>query len=355
MTPVTIGLIGTGNISGIYLANAARFPELNLVACADINPEAAAAKAAAHGIAAMTPEALLADPRIEIVLNLTTPQHHVPVGLRVLAAGKHLYAEKPLATTFAEGQKLVAEARARGLRVGSAPDTFLGGSHQTARAALDAGLIGAPRAGACTMMVPGHELWHPAPDFYYAPGGGPMLDMGPYYLTCLVNLLGPVAAVTGAHRAATTTRTIATGPRAGESVPVTVPTHITGILDFASGPQVTLTTSFDVWKHGHNHIEIYGDTGSMIVPDPNRFDGEVLIAHGKADWEPRPTAFPHGDDNWRILALADMARALREGRPHRASADLALHVLEVMEKIIQSGDEGRRLQVETRCERPEGV
>lgn len=355
MKPVTIGLIGTGNISGIYLSNAAKFPELNLVACADINAPAAAAKAAAHGIAAMTPEALLADPRIEIVLNLTTPQHHVPVGLRVLAAGKHLYAEKPLATTFAEGQRLVAEARARGLRVGSAPDTFLGGSHQTARAALDAGLIGAPRAGACTMMVPGHELWHPAPDFYYAPGGGPMLDMGPYYLTCLVNLLGPVAAVTGAHRAATTTRTIATGPRAGESVPVTVPTHITGILDFASGPQVTLTTSFDVWKHGHNHIEIYGDTGSMIVPDPNRFDGEVLIAHGKADWEPRPTAFPHGDDNWRILGLADMARALREGRPHRASADLALHVLEVMEKIIQSGDQGRRLQVETRCERPEGV
>ncbi len=355
MTPVTIGLIGTGNISEIYLTNAARFPELNLVACADINPAAAAAKAAAHGIAAMTPEALLADPRIEVVLNLTTPQHHVPVGLAALAAGKHVYAEKPLATTFADGQRLVAEARARGLRLGSAPDTFLGGSHQTARAALDAGAIGRPRAGACFMMVPGHELWHPNPDFYYAPGGGPMLDMGPYYLTCLVNLLGPVAAVTGAHRTAQTTRTIASGPRAGETFPVTVPTHISAILDFASGPQVTITTSFDVWKHGHAHIEVYGETGSLTVPDPNRFDGEVMLATGKGDWQPLPMTHPHGEGNWRILGLADMARALREGRPHRANAEVALHVLEVMEKAVQSGDKGRRLAVETRCERPAGV
>lgn len=355
MHPVTIGLIGTGNISEIYLTNARRFPELNLIACADINAPAAAAKAAAHGLQAMTPEALLADPRIEVVLNLTTPQHHVPVGLQILAAGKHLYAEKPLAVTFADGQRLTAAARAAGLRIGSAPDTFLGGSHQTARSALDAGRIGAPRAGACFMMVPGHELWHPNPDFYYATGGGPMLDMGPYYITCLVNLLGPVAHVTAAHRAATTTRTIASGPRAGEVVPVTVPTHISAILGFASGPQVTLTTSFDVWKHAHNHIEIYGDTGAMIVPDPNRFDGEVQVATGKGDWQALPTARPHGDDNWRILGLADMARAIREERPHRASGDLALHVLEVMEAALVSGTEGRRVEITTRVERPEGV
>ena len=355
MDRIGIGLIGTGNISEIYLKNARRFDHLNLVACADINPAAAAAKASAHGIEALTPEALLADPRIEIVLNLTTPQHHVPVGLQVLAAGKHLYAEKPLATTFADGQRLVAEATRRNLRVGSAPDTFLGGSHQTARAALDAGQIGAPRAGTCFMMVPGHELWHPNPDFYYAEGGGPMLDMGPYYLTCLVNLLGPVARVTGAHRAATTTRTIASGPRAGTVVPVTVPTHISGILDFAAGPQVTITTSFDVWKHDHGHIEIYGDTGAMLVPDPNRFDGTVSVAQGKGDWHALPMTHAYGDDNWRILGLADMASALREGRPHRANAAVALHVLEVMEKIVQSGTEGRRLEVETRCERPEGM
>lgn len=355
MHPVTIGLIGTGNISEIYLTNARRFPELNLVACADINAPAAAAKAAAHGLQAMTPEALLADPRIEVVLNLTTPQHHVPVGLQILAAGKHLYAEKPLAVTFADGQRLTAAARDAGLRIGSAPDTFLGGSHQTARSALDDGRIGAPRAGACFMMVPGHELWHPNPDFYYAEGGGPMLDMGPYYITCLVNLLGPVAHVTAAHRAATTTRTIASGPRAGEVVPVTVPTHISAILGFASGPQVTLTTSFDVWKHAHNHIEIYGDTGAMIVPDPNRFDGEVQVATGKGDWQALPTAHPHGDDNWRILGLADMARAIREERPHRASGDLALHVLEVMEAALVSGTEGRRVEITTRVERPEGV
>jgi predicted dehydrogenase len=355
MHPVTIGLIGTGNISEIYLTNARRFPELNLIACADINAPAAAAKAAAHGLQAMTPEALLADPRIEVVLNLTTPQHHVPVGLQILAAGKHLYAEKPLAVTFADGQRLMAAARAANLRIGSAPDTFLGGSHQTARSALDAGRIGAPRAGACFMMVPGHELWHPNPDFYYAEGGGPMLDMGPYYITCLVNLLGPVSHVTAAHRAATTTRTIASGPRAGEVVPVTVPTHIAAILGFASGPQVTLTTSFDVWKHAHTHIEIYGDTGSMIVPDPNRFDGEVQVATGKGDWQALPTAHPHGDDNWRILGLADMARAIREDRPHRASGDLALHVLEVMEAALVSGTEGRRVEITTRVDRPEGV
>jgi predicted dehydrogenase len=355
MHPVTIGLIGTGNISEIYLTNAKRFPELNLIACADINPAAAAAKAEAHGLQAMTPEALLADPRIEIVLNLTTPQHHVPVGLQILAAGKHLYAEKPLAVTYADGLRLTAAARAANLRIGSAPDTFLGGAHQTARSALDAGRIGQPRAGACFMMVPGHELWHPNPDFYYATGGGPMLDMGPYYLTCLVNLLGPIAAVTGTHRAATTTRTIASGPRAGEVVPVTVPTHISGVLEFAAGPHVTITTSFDVWKHGHNHIEIYGATGAMIVPDPNRFDGEVMLAEGRGEWQALPTIHGHGDDNWRILGLADMARALREDRPHRANADLALHVLEVMEKITASGDAGRRLEVETRAERPAGV
>jgi predicted dehydrogenase len=355
MNPVTIGLIGTGNISEIYLANAKRFPELNLVACADINMDAARAKAEAHGIAAVTPEALLADPAIEIVLNLTTPQHHVPVGLQVLAAGKHLYAEKPLAVTFADGQRLMAAAESRGLRVGSAPDTFLGGSHQTARSALDAGAIGAPRAGACFMMVPGHELWHPNPDFYYADGGGPMLDMGPYYITCLVNLLGPVAHVTAAHRAATTTRQIASGPRAGEVVPVTVPTHISAILGFASGPQVTLTTSFDVWKHDHNHIEIYGDTGSMIVPDPNRFDGSVMVATGKGDWHALPMTHDYGADNWRILGLADMARAIREDRPHRASGALALHVLEVMEAALVSGTEGRRVEVTTQVERPAGM
>jgi predicted dehydrogenase len=355
MEPVGIGIIGTGNISDAYLKAAPGFPVLRMVACADINMEAARAKAEAYGIEAMEVAALLADPRIEVVLNLTTPQHHVPVGLQVITAGKHVYAEKPLAVELSEAVKLVAAAEAAGLRVGSAPDTFLGGSHQTARAALDDGIIGEVVAGSAHMMVPGHELWHPNPDFYYKAGGGPMLDMGPYYLTCLVNMIGPVRAVTGAVACAHETRTIASGPRAGEVVTVEVPTHISGILDFANGAQVTITTSFDVWKHGHNHIELYGRTGAMIVPDPNRFDGAVMVADGKGEWRELPQAHGYGDGNYRILGLADMATAIRAGRPHRAGLELALHVLEIMEAIIRSGEAGQRITLAHPAGRPKAM
>ena len=352
MQSIGIGIIGTGNISDAYLKAAPQFPVLQMVACADINAGAASAKAELYGIEALTVEALLADPRIGIVLNLTTPQHHVPVGLAAIAAGKHVYCEKPLAIAMTEAARLVDAAKAAGLRVGCAPDTFLGGVHQTARAALDAGAIGAVVAGACYMMVPGHELWHPNPDFYYAPGGGPMLDMGPYYLTCLVNLLGPVKALTGAAQAAHATRSIATGPRAGQSFAVTVPTHISGILEFASGAQVTITTSFDVWNHGHNPIELYGRTGSMLVADPNQFQGEIRVAAGKGEWTTLPQAHKYGDGNYRILGLADMASAIRGNRPHRAGLELSLHVLEIMTGILASAEQGKRLVLTTRCDRP---
>ena len=352
MQSIGIGIIGTGNISDAYLKAAPQFPVLQMVACADVNPDAAKAKAATYGIGALTVEALLADQRIGIVLNLTTPQHHVPVGLAAIAAGKHVYSEKPLAVEMAEANRLVDAAKAAGLRVGCAPDTFLGGVHQTARAALDAGAIGDVVAGNCFMMVPGHELWHPNPDFYYAPGGGPMLDMGPYYLTCLVNLLGPVKALSGAAQAAHARRAIATGPRAGQSFNVTVPTHISGILEFESGAQVTITTSFDVWKHGHNHIELYGRTGSMVVADPNQFQGDILVAAGKGDWETLPQVHKYGDGNYRILGLADMATAILGNRPHRASLDLSLHVLEIMTSILASAEQGKRLTLNTRCDRP---
>jgi len=355
MQPIGIGIIGTGVISDAYLKAAPQFPVLQMVACADINSAAAQAKAAAFGIEAVSVEALLADPRIGIVLNLTTPQHHVPVGLAALAAGKHVYAEKPLAIAMDEAARLVSAARAAGLRVGSAPDTFLGGVHQTARAVIDAGAIGAVVAGSCFMMVPGHELWHPNPDFYYAPGGGPMLDMGPYYLTCLVNLLGPVRALSGAAQAAHSRRSIATGPRAGQSFDVTVPTHISAILEFVSGAQVTITTSFDVWKHQHNHIELYGRTGSMVVADPNQFHGEILVAAGKGDWVAQPQAHKYGDGNYRILGLADMATAIRANRPHRASLEMALHVLEIMTGILAAAEQGQRITMATACERPEAL
>ena len=352
MQPVGIGIIGTGNISDAYLKAAPKFPILKIVACADINMDAAQAKAATYGIEALTVDALLADSRISIVLNLTTPQHHVPVGLRAIAAGKHVYSEKPLAIALDDGLQLIEAARARGLRVGCAPDTFLGGSHQTARKAIDAGAIGTPLAGTAFMMVPGHELWHPNPDFYYKPGGGPMFDMGPYYLTCLVNMLGPVASVAGAAKASYSSRTVGSGPRQGETFSVDVPTHISAMMTFQSGAAVTITTSFDVWKHSHSHIEIYGSTGSMLVADPNQFQGEVQVSQKKGDWTAVPQTHAYGDGNCRILGLADMAQAIVSGRPHRASHEVSLHVLEIMDAILRSAETGARVDLQHQCARP---
>jgi predicted dehydrogenase len=352
MAQARIGIIGTGNISDAYLKGAATFPGVQIVACADVNMVAARAKAEAWGIEATEVAALLGDNRIDIVLNLTTPAHHVAVGLQALAAGKHVYSEKPLGISLAEARKLVEAAKSAGKRVGSAPDTFLGGAHQTARAAIDAGVIGDVVAGACYMMVPGHEIWHPNPDFYYQPGGGPMLDMGPYYLTCLVNMLGPVKSVTGSAKAAYAQRTIGSGPREGQSFDVTVPTHVSGILDFENGAQVTITTSFDVWKHGHNHIELYGRKGSMVVSDPNHFQGEIQVSDKRGDWTSVPQSHRYGDGNFRIVGLAEMAGAIAAGRPHRASLELALHVLEIMEQIGVSAETGRRIDLSHGCARP---
>ncbi|UVK38474.1 Gfo/Idh/MocA family oxidoreductase [Mesorhizobium sp. AR10] len=352
MRKIGIGIIGCGNISDAYLKASPKFPVLEIVGVADINPAAAEAKAVAYGLVAMTVDALLAEPRVEIVLNLTTPQHHVPVGLKAVAQGKHVYSEKPLATTLADAERLVAAARERGVRVGCAPDTFLGGAHQTARRLVDEGIIGTIVAGSAFMQVPGHELWHPNPDFYYQAGGGPMLDMGPYYLTCLVNLLGPVKSVTGQAKASYATRTIGSGPREGQTIDVEVPTHISGLLAFENGAAVSITTSFDVWKHDHNHIELYGTSGSMIVSDPNQFQGDIRTSLRKGDWTLADQVHPYGDGNYRILGLADMAQAIVSGREHRASLDLSLHVLEIMESIVSSAQTGQRIDLKHGCVRP---
>ncbi|MBO1075199.1 Gfo/Idh/MocA family protein [Roseomonas marmotae] len=352
MEAVKVGLIGCGNISAAYLRAAPLFPELRIAACADLNESQARARAEEFGLRAVTVDALLDDPEIEIVLNLTTPQAHVPVGLDALAHGKHVHAEKPLAPTVAEGRRLIEAARRAGLRVGSAPDTFLGGAHQTARKLIDDGAIGKPLSGTAFMQNHGHEHWHPAPDFYYAPGGGPMLDMGPYYITGLVNLLGPVAKVTGSATRGFEERTIGSGPRQGEVVRVETATHVAGLLHFASGAVVSVTTSFDVWQHRHGNMEIYGSTGSLVVPDPNRFGGTVSLARGREPWQDMPLSHGFADGNFRILGLADMARAIRIGRPHRCNGDLAFHVLEVMEAFQRSSDAGRTVEVESRCERP---
>jgi predicted dehydrogenase len=352
MKRVGIGVIGCGNISSAYLAAAKKFPILDIVALSDANPAAAEARAAEFGLPARSVDAVLSDPSVEIVLNLTVPRAHVEVGLKAIAAGKHVHSEKPLGVALAEARGLIDAATARGLRVGCAPDTFLGGSQQTARQCVDDGLIGRPIGGAAFFMCPGHERWHPNPGFYYLAGGGPMLDMGPYYVTALVNLLGPVASVSGVATRMRTERVITSQPLAGTRIPVEVATHVTGTLLFASGAAVSMTLSFDVARHKHVPIELYGETGSLIVPDPNYFGGKIEYANASEDWRDIETRHGYADGNYRILGVADMAHAIRAGRPHRASGALALHVLEVMEAFQTSSDVGKVVAILTRPERP---
>ncbi len=352
MKPVGIGIIGCGNISAAYLKAARSFPVLDIRALADRRHEAAEARGAEFGIPAVSVEALLADPAIEIVLNLTIPAAHVEVGLQILAAGKHAYSEKPLGIDFRDATRLTEDAARRGLRLGSAPDTFLGGAHQAARAFVDEGHLGQPVGGTAFFMCPGHERWHPDPAFYYKVGGGPMLDMGPYYITDLVNLLGPVARVAGLSPEPRRQRTITSQPRNGETIDVEVATHVAGALQFRSGAVVTIAMSFDVSGHRHLPLEIYGTEGSLVVPDPNHFGGEVSFLRKGGEWAPVPVERPYADGNYRSLGLADMAAAIRQERAHRASGDLALHVLEVMEAFGRSNETGRFVDIETRPERP---
>ena len=352
MNRVKVAVIGCGNISAAYLKAAKTFPILDIVALSDLNLSAAEARSAEFGIPAQPVEAVLADSAIEVVLNLTVPKAHVEVGLKAIAAGKHVHSEKPLGVTLAEARRLVDAAAAKSLRLGSAPDTFLGGSHQTARRCVDDGLIGRPVGGTAFFMCPGHERWHPNPGFYYLAGGGPMLDMGPYYITDLVNLLGPVASVSGVATRTRDERLVTSEPSKGTRVPVEVATHVTGSLLFANGATVSMTMSFDVARHRHAPIELYGELGSLIVPDPNYFGGKIEIATASEDWREVPVEHAYADGNYRILGLADMAQAIREDRPHRTSGALAFHVLEVMEAFQTSSDLGSTVAIESRPERP---
>ena len=352
MDKVGIGIVGLGNISAAYLKASKDFPILDIRAVADMNPAAAQARADEFGLKAVGLDDIFTDPSIDIILNLTIPKAHVDVGLRAIDAGKHVYSEKPLGIVFAEGQKLVAAAKAKGLRVGSAPDTFLGGSHQTSRRIVDEGTLGQPVGGTAYFMCPGHERWHPNPAFYYEAGGGPMLDMGPYYITDLVNLLGPVAKVSGFGTMVRSTRTITAKERAGEVIPVHVPTHVSGTLVFKNGAVVQVTMSFDVAAHKHVPLEIYGTEGTLIVPDPNHFGGQIELLKKGGEWTNVDTDMPYADGNYRSIGLADMAHAVASNRPHRASGDLALHVLEVMEAFETSSQSGRVVDITTPVERP---
>ncbi len=355
MKPAKVGIIGCGNISGIYCQNAQKLEAIELVACADLIPERAQAKAAEFGARALGVEELLADPEIEIALNLTIPNAHAEVGFAAIGAGKSVYNEKPLAISREDGKRMLHMANQKGVLVGCAPDTFLGGGIQTCRKLIDDGAIGEPVAATAFMTCHGHESWHPDPEFYYKAGGGPMFDMGPYYLTALVNLMGPVRQVTGSTRITFPTRAITSEPKRGTVVKVDVPTHVVGLLNFASGAIGTIITSFDVWAAQLPRIEVYGSEGSLSVPDPNTFGGPVRVfkAGGK-DWQ--EVALTHGyAENSRGLGVADMAMALRTGRKHRASGELAYHVLDIMHAIHDASKAGSHVDLESTCARPEAL
>ena len=349
---VNVGIIGCGNISGVYLKTAERFPVIEVVAGADIDAKKAKETAKEYGIEAVSVDALLTDSDIEIVLNLTVPQAHSEVNLKVLQAGKHVYCEKPLALNRADGKKAIDLAREKGLMVGCAPDTFLGGGIQTCRKLIDDGCIGKAIGATAFMMGHGPESWHTNPGFYYRKGGGPLFDMGPYYITALVNLLGPVKQVC-AMSAMTFKERIATSEaRAGEVLPVEVATHIAGTLKFHNGAIVTMVMSFDVWRHTNHCIEIHGETGSLQIPDPNGFGGPVRIYQaGEKDWQSAPLS--HGyTEQMRIIGVADMAYAIRSNRKNRCSGELAYHVLDVMEAIEDSAAKGRNVMIQSTTERP---
>ena len=354
MTKTTrVGLIGCGNISDIYFQAGKTFEIIDIVACADLLVERAQAKAAQYNIPkACDVEDLLADPEVEIVLNLTIPAAHGPVALQALEAGKSVYNEKPLALSRDDARRLLDTARARGLTVGCAPDTFMGGGLQTCRHVIDEGLIGEPVAATAFMMGHGPEGWHPDPEFFYQPGAGPMFDMGPYYLTTLASFLGPIRRVTGSAQISFPERTITSEPKYGTKIKVNTPTHVAGVMDFVSGPVATIVTSFDVWAAQLPRIEIYGSEGSLSVPDPNTFGGPVLIRRaGEKEWS--NVELTHGyTKNSRGLGLADMAYAMRSGRAHRANGELAYHVLDIMHAFHDASREGRHIELTSSCSRP---
>lgn len=357
MRKLKIGIIGCGNISSIYLKNCQKFPHLELVACADLDEQRAQAQADKFGVPkACSVQELLSDPEIELVINLTIPKAHAAVCIQALESGKHVYTEKPLAVTLDEGRQILETAKKQNLLVGSAPDTFLGAGIQTAIHLIEQGEIGVPVGASAFMICRGHEHWHPDPAFYYDSGGGPMFDMGPYYLTALVALLGPIKRISGSTRISYPERTVESKPKAGTKIQVTTPTHISGVIDFESGVIGTLTTSFDAFGGTSlPPIEIYGSEGTLLVPDPNTFGGPVRIRkRDENDFTEVPLAYGYAQ-NSRGLGVADMATAILEGGVYRAKGELGYHVLEAMHGFHDSSDSGKHYIMESTCERPESL
>ena len=351
--PVKIGVVGCGNICSIYFQTCPKFDILEVAACADLLPERAKAKAEEFSLPkSCTVEELLADPEIEIILNLTIPIAHADVAFKAVDAGKSVYNEKPLTISREDGKELLRRAKEKGVLVGCAPDTFLGAGLQTCRDLIDAGAIGTPVSATANMLCHGHESWHPDPEFYYKVGGGPMFDMGPYYLTALVHLIGPISSVAGQANITFPERTVTSEPKKGTTITVDTPTHISGLLNFANGAVGTIVTSFDVWAANMPLIEVYGTEGSISVPDPNGFGGTVrLWKQSTREWEDVALTRPY-DENSRGIGVADMAYALRSGRPHRASGEMAYHVLDVMHALHDSSKERTFIELDSTCAQP---
>ena len=355
MHRMNVGIIGIGAISGIYLQNLTSVfaHAVKVTTVADLVPERAQAAAEQFGIPrVLASDDLIASDEVELVLNLTTPQFHYAIARRAVDAGKHVYSEKPLCVTREEAAELLAVARAKGVRVGAAPDTVLGAGIQTSRKLIDDGWIGTPIGATAFMLNHGHESWHPDPAFYYQHGGGPMFDMGPYYLSTLVQLLGPAKRLSGSARKSFETRTITSAPKHGEVIEVEVPTHVTANIEFAQGAVATVITSFDVWGSTLPNMEIYGTEGSLQVPDPNTFGGPVRIRRkGSKEWSEMPLTHAYAE-NSRGLGVADMAESVRAGDPHRANAEVGAHVLEIMHGIHDAAASGHYYQLASTCSQP---
>jgi predicted dehydrogenase len=351
--PVGVGIVGCGVIANAYAGKIRAFPHLDLVACADIMRERTDAFAEQHEVRkALTVEELLADPDVDIVVNLTVPQVHVEISAAAIAAGKSVYSEKPLGLDRVAAASLVEGADAAGVRLGCAPDTFMGAGLQTCRALIDEGAIGTPVAATAFMQSPGPESWHPRPQMFYATGGGPVFDMGPYYVTALVSLLGPVKRVASMAKATHAKRTVGSGPDEGAVFPVEVPTHVAGVLEVGKGVIATMIMSFDIQATRLRWIEIQGTEATLAVPDPNTFGGRVqLRARADTEWREIPVERAHAEQS-RGIGLADMAWAMRTGRPHRASGALASHCVDVMQSLVESAQKGRRLKIASKVERP---
>jgi predicted dehydrogenase len=347
---IKIGFVGVGDISGIYLKNiTGLFGEIEIAGICDLVREKAERAAEKYNIKKIYKDMyeLFADPEVDIVLNITRPYEHFGVSKAALEAGKNVYSEKPLAATLEEGRILKKLADEKGLFLGGAPDTFLGAGIQTCRRLIDDGYIGTPVGAAAFMICRGHESWHPDPEFYYKHGGGPMFDMGPYYLTALVNLLGPVESVMGMSKISYPERMITSERLNGTIIKVDVPTYITGILKFRSGAVGTIFTTFDVKYTEGARLEVYGSKGTLNVPDPNGFGGPVkLLRMEEKEYRDMPLCFSYSE-NSRALGLADMAKAIETGRRFRANSRQTLHVLEIMSAIDTSSKEGRLVKIES--------